>query len=120
MVSKRPVVGSVREAVTSSRFRRLYRLVQLLAEAPQTRQALSRRLRVDIRKFYRDLEFLRSFGVGVGIQEGRYSLLGSVAAAHDRLPFPDPLLSLGQMRQLARGRQAAHRQLRERLDELGT
>jgi hypothetical protein len=32
-----------------------------------------------------------------------------------RLPFPDPCLSLGEIRQLAKGRTTAHRKLQARV-----
>jgi hypothetical protein len=106
-----------RDAVTPDRFTRLTRLVELLGKGPQTRATLARRLRVDLRNFYRDLEALRSHGIEVTVMDGRYSLIGEAQEALDRLPFPDPLLSLGEMRQLARGNAEAHRRLRERLEQ---
>src|SRR5947209_168778 len=100
MIRKQNSTLADRDAVTADRFARLLRLVKFLADGPQTRTALSRRLRVDIRKFYRDLETLRSYGITVDVDDGRYALSGTEQEAYDRLPFPDPLLSLGEMRRL--------------------
>ena len=47
--------------LTAERIIRLYRLLRLL-KAPEKREALTRRLRVDVRGFYRDLESLRTPG----------------------------------------------------------
>src|SRR5207247_731071 len=54
---------SASKAVTAERAARLVRLLQLLGTGPQTRVALARRLRLDIRSFYRDLELLRGTGI---------------------------------------------------------
>jgi hypothetical protein len=107
-----------RTAVTAERFTRLARLLRLLAETPQTRQALARRLRIDVRGFYRDLELLRGAGVQVALSEGRYALTGPLKDALDLLPFPDPHLTLGEARQLARGRGPANRRIKEQVDRL--
>lgn len=100
-------------AVTPERFLRLYRMVHLLAGSPQTRESLSRRLRLDVRGFYRDLDLLRSAGVSVTLERGRYRLDQEGDEALDLLPFPDPHLTLGAARTLARGRSQAHRGLAE-------
>jgi len=107
-----------RAAVTAERFTRLYRLLRLLSEAPQTRQALARRLRIDVRGFYRDLELLRTSGITVTLTESRYSLIGALDAALALLPFPDPRLTLGEARQLARGRGPANKRIKEQVDRL--
>jgi predicted DNA-binding transcriptional regulator YafY len=104
-----------RSGVTPDRFTRLYRLLSLLAGKPLGRDALARKLGLDVRGFYRDLELLRSCHIGVSLGQGRYRLEGDFDKAVVRLPFPDPLLTLGDARQLAKGKTAAHRKLRERL-----
>ncbi len=112
MARKRsPRVSPSLKAVTDDRARRLARLLQLLGTGPQTRAALTRQLRLDVRGFYRDLELLRTAGIAVTLQDRRYTLEEPVAQAIDRLPFPDPHLTLGEARQIARGRTAAHRKL---------
>jgi predicted DNA-binding transcriptional regulator YafY len=104
--------------VTAERSKRLFQLLKLLSGGPQTRAALLRRLRLALRGFYRDLEVLRCVGILVHLSKGKYSLEEDADKAIARLPFPDPLLSLGEARQLARGRSAAHGKLRELLEQI--
>ena len=103
-------------AVTAQRAARLYRLLSLTAEKAQTRTALLRKLRVDLRGFYRDLEMLRSLGIGIPADGDRYQLLGTLDDALARLPFPDPGLSLREALLLCNGRTDAHRKLRTRVN----
>jgi hypothetical protein len=105
-------------AVTPERAARLFRLLQLLGSAPQARSTLTRRLRLDVRGFYRDLELLRSAGIQVGVRNRRYTLDESVASASARLPFPDPHLTLGEAQLLAKGRTAPHRKLKEQIAQI--
>lgn len=107
-----------RSAVTPDRFVRLYRLVQMLARAPQNRQALAKRLSVDIRGFYRDLDVVRKAGVPISLSAGRYSLSEAVATALARLPFPDPHLTLGDARILGKGRSKTHQQLKAQINAI--
>lgn len=102
-------------AVSAERAERLYRLLQLLGTGPQSRASLTRRLRLDMRGFYRDLKLLRAAGIAVPLRNRRYTLEESVAAATSRLPFPDPHLTLGEAMQLAKGRTLAHRKLKEQI-----
>jgi predicted DNA-binding transcriptional regulator YafY len=102
--------------VTPERFVRLYRMVQLLAASPQSRETLARRLHLDVRGFYRDLDLLRSTGVAVTLESGRYSLTQDADDALARLPFPDPHLTLGAARTLAKGRSQAHRDLAQSIE----
>jgi predicted DNA-binding transcriptional regulator YafY len=97
--------------VTPERFVRLYRMVKLLASGAQTRETLARRLRLDVRGFYRDLELVRSSGVSITLSAGRYTLEQDVADALALLPFPDPHLTLGAAKTLAKGRSPVHRAL---------
>jgi predicted DNA-binding transcriptional regulator YafY len=99
--------------VTPDRFVRLYRMIKLLASGAQTREVLARRLRLDVRGFYRDLELARSSGISITLVAGRYTLEQDVEAALALLPFPDPHLTLGAAKTLAKGRSAAHRALAE-------
>ena len=110
--------SSTRHAVTAERFRRLVRMVQLLGEAPRTREQLLAYLEFDIRGFYRDLELLRSMSVTVTLSNGKYNLVGSLADLLPRLPYPDPRLTLGEMRRLARGRSQLHETLQEQIEGL--
>ncbi len=106
-----------RPAVTPERFARLYLLVEILANASKTRDFLARRLNVDIRGFYRDLDLLRKAGVPITLTEGRYGLAEKLDDALSRIPFPDPHLTLGDARQLAKGRTKTHQQLKAQIDQ---
>ena len=116
MAKKQSAPASV--SVTPERAGRLFRLLTLLGAGPQTRATLTRRLRLGVRGFYRDLEVLREVGIQVALTNGKYSLLEAVALAIDRLPFPDPGLTLGEARQLARGRLGVHKKIRQQLDKI--
>lgn len=107
----KPISATV--SVTPERFVRLYRMVKLLADGAQSREAIARRLRLDVRGFYRDLDLLRSSGLTVTLLSGRYTLEQDAEEAMALLPFPDPRLTLGAARALAKGRGSAHRDLAE-------
>jgi hypothetical protein len=116
MAKKRSTASSSEiKAVTSERAARLYRLLHLLGTGPQKRDALTKRLRLDVRGFYRDLELLHGTGISVSLVNHRYILEEDADEASARLPFPDPRLTLGEVRQLAKGRSKAHRKLQEQL-----
>jgi hypothetical protein len=104
--------------VTAERFIRLHRMIRLLAGGPQPRESLARRLKLDVRGFYRDLEVLRAAGIPVTVTGGRYGLSGPADTALSRLPFPDPHLTLGEVIALARGRGPAHARLRQQIGQL--
>lgn len=104
--------------VTPERATRLVRLLNLLGTGPQSRATLLRRLRLNIRGFYRDLEVLRSVSIEIELAKGKYQLKEEAALAIERLPFPDPGLNLGEARQLAKGRTRAHRKLRDLLEQI--
>lgn len=106
------------KAVTAERAARLYRLLKLLASGAQTRTGLSRRLGLDIRGFYRDLELLRSSGIELPLEDGRYNLAEEAESAIARLPFPDPHLTLEEATQLAKGRSKAARKLRGQIAQI--
>jgi predicted DNA-binding transcriptional regulator YafY len=105
-------------SVTAARVARLYRFVHMLANGPVARPVLLRRLGLNQRGFYRDIELLRAVGVRVYPREGRYYLDPDFDAAVDLLPFPDPRLSLGEAQRLARGTTAAHRALRRQVEQI--
>jgi predicted DNA-binding transcriptional regulator YafY len=107
-----------REAVTPERCVRLSRLIQLLASGPKKREALAKRLHLDVRGFYRDLDLLRKSGVTVELEGGSYHLLQELDEATDLLPFHDPLLTIGEVRQLSKGRTTAHRKLKQKLEHI--
>jgi hypothetical protein len=110
-----PGPASDRSAVTPERFVRLYRLIQILGNGPQNRHALAKRLSVDIRGFYRDLDVVRKAGVPISLSAGRYSLSEAAATALARLPFPDPHLTLGDARALSKGRTKTHQLLKAQI-----
>ena len=102
--------------LTGPRAARFFRLLSLLGNGPLTRQQLLRKLRIDVRGFYRDLEALRGIGVEIELgTDNRYSLVASIDDALARLPFPDPGLNFRDVQQLAKGETPAHRKLRRRL-----
>ena len=107
-----------REAVTPERSVRLCRLIQLLAGGPKKREALAKRLRLDVRGFYRDLDLLRKSGVTIELESGSYHLQQQREEAIDLLPFHDPLLTIGDVRQLSKGRSTAHRKLKQKLEQV--
>jgi predicted DNA-binding transcriptional regulator YafY len=115
-MSKPPQTGA--SSLTPTRIARLCRFVQLLGQGPKTRAALVKKLKVDIRGFYRDFQQMRKFGVAVEMRAGRYVLRETVAEALGRLPFPDPGLSVQEVLQLAVGRTAAHKKLRRQIQSL--
>jgi predicted DNA-binding transcriptional regulator YafY len=104
-----------RPTLTAERFRRLHELVQFLGVGPKTRAQILARLGLDVRGFYRDLELLRAVGIEVTAEQGRYALSEAPAGVLARLPFPDPHLTLGEARQLARGRGKPNRRLQEEI-----
>ena len=89
--------------MTAERFGRLVLLLRLLSEKPHTREALTRRLKMDVRGFYRDLGLVRGAGIGVELAGGRYHLSGDLETALGLLPFPDPHLTLAEATTLAKG-----------------
>jgi predicted DNA-binding transcriptional regulator YafY len=106
------------KSVTAERAARLYRLVELVGQGPQTRSMLMRRLGLDVRGFYRDLELLRTAGITLRLQKQRYTLPEDPKEASARLPFPDPCLTLGEAQQLVKARSAAHRKISSLLTQL--
>src|SRR5262245_31539892 len=105
-------------SVTAARVARLFRLLNLLANGPLTRPKILRQLDLNQRGFYRDIELLRKVGIRVVPREGRYHLDLDFTTAVELLPFPDPGLTLGEARRLARGKTAAHRALQARVDQI--
>jgi hypothetical protein len=104
-------------ALTPARAGRLYRLLTLLGTGPQTRPLLLRKLKLDVRGFYRDLEALRGYGIEIHPDEqARYALAGDLDEALAHLPFPDPGLSVRDALQLASGTSPVHRRLRQRVN----
>ncbi|MFO0969209.1 MAG: hypothetical protein U0793_26945 [Gemmataceae bacterium] len=118
MARKKAAPAPSVNSVTLERAVRLYRLLQQMEQGAQTRTSLTRKLRLGVRGFYRDLEVLRAVGVAFGLATGRYVLEEDLAAAVEKLPFPDPGLTLGDARLLARGRTRAHHKIKELLGRI--
>lgn len=102
-------------AITPGRAARLYHLLSLTAAGTRSRAVLIKKLKVDLRGFYRDLGFLRDLSIELTCDGDKYRLVGDLDAAFHRLPFPDPGLSLRDAILLAEGRTAAHRKLKARI-----
>jgi predicted DNA-binding transcriptional regulator YafY len=116
MAGKRtPRPSDEMRAVTADRVARLFQLVSILAGKPVPRQTLLKRFRMNQRSFYRDIEFLRSIGIGVVAADTKYRLSIEFNEALARLPFPDPVLTLGQAIVLAKGKSAAHKVMQKRV-----
>src|SRR5262249_57234865 len=104
--------------VTAARSARLFQLLGLLRPGPQARDALVRKLGVDVRGFYRDLELVRRLGDSVTVEGHRYTLATGYEDALAKLPFPDPKLNLQEAIRLANGDAEARRRLREQIDRI--
>jgi predicted DNA-binding transcriptional regulator YafY len=115
MGRRKAAAGSV--TLTAPRAARLYKLLTLLGDGPQTRRALLLRARIDIRGFYRDLEALRGLHIDIEMgPDNRYRLPLRLDDALARLPFPDPGLSVRDVLQLSNGATAAHRKLKQSMN----
>src|SRR5262245_47705673 len=110
--ARQPSAPGRAPGVTLERAVRLCRLIRLVSPRGQSRATLLRRLKLDVRAFYRDLEALTKIGLTVELREGKYTLKGDAEQALQRMPFPDPQLNVGEAIQLSKGRSAAHRKLR--------
>ena len=107
---------SLAVTLTGQRAGRLFRLLTLLGNGSLSRERILRKLRIDVRGFYRDLEALRALGVEVETgDDNRYALALDLDEAMARLPFPDPGLNFRDVQQLAKGETSAHRKLRRRI-----
>jgi hypothetical protein len=104
--------------VTADRAARLYRILKMLGRGPQKRETLTVSLKVGVRDFYRDLKMLRDVGIHIEASAHRYALDGDVQDAMERLPFPDPHLTLGEAKQLAKGRRGAHKKLQRQIAKI--
>jgi len=79
--------------------------------------ALRRKLRVDVRGFYRDVESLRKFGIEIETDSAsRYLLAGSMDDALARFPLPDLGLNVREAMQLVSGVASAQTKLKRKID----
>jgi hypothetical protein len=118
MSKKRSAAAAQNKAVSLERATRLYQLLRILASGSKVRAVLLKRLRIDIRTFYRDLEVLRDCRIAIVLNDKKYSLDEKPDDAVARLPFPDPNLNLGEVLQLAKGRGPIHKKLRDLLKQI--
>ncbi len=118
MAAKTTKQPSTARMVTAERAARLYQLIKVVGARPQTREQLAKRLKLDVRGFYRDLELLRSAGIRLALEQGRYTLQDKLEKAVALLPFPDPRLTLGEAEQLAKGRSAVHQKHKKQIDTI--
>jgi biotin operon repressor len=103
-----------RNRVSADRAGRLYRLLRLVSTTgPAPRPQLLKRLKVGMRTFYRDIDLLRSCGIVIQTAGNGYSLPLSLDEALQRLPFPDPELSFGDVLALMKGKTGSHERLRK-------
>jgi hypothetical protein len=101
--------------ITLHRAARLHHLVTFLARSPRSRTDILSHLRIGLRTFYREVDFLKRCGVRIRHQEKLYHLLPTAEEAEGRLPFPDPQLSFAEMSELARCDCPAGRRMAELL-----
>lgn len=118
MAKKKIAEPAAISSVTPERAGRLYRLLRLVAGGGQTRAVLLRRLTLNVRGFYRDLEAVRAAGITIHLVKDRYVLSDDLDDAIQLLPFPDPGLTVGEARALAKGRSAAHKRLQDQLKRI--
>lgn len=104
--------------ISGVRAGRLFRLLKLLASGPLPRGVLLKRLKVGMRTFYRDVDLLRECGIDVQTRQSGYELAGELNAALDRIPYPDPELTFGDIMVLMKGRSSSHQKLRRQFDSL--
>ena len=101
--------------ITLNRAARFHRLVVFLDRTPRTRAEILAHLKIGLRTFYRELEFLKRFGVKVRHKAKQYHLLSTADEAEGRLPFPDPQLTFAEMAELSRCECPAGRRIAELL-----
>lgn len=105
-------------SVTLERASRLSRLLKLIAKTARSRDVLLDKLRLDVRGFYRDLKTLRERGIVVTADGDSYRLHEDLDEARAKLPSPDPMLSVADLRLLCKGNSEAHKKLRRLYDSL--
>ena len=104
--------------MSGPRVARLYKLLNFLTTAPRTRAFLLKRLKINLRAFYRDLHTLRDLEIVIASTDESYALKTPLSDALRCLPFPDPLLSFEEMLTLAEGRGEVPRKLRARISSV--
>jgi hypothetical protein len=105
--------------LTAPRTARLIKLLTLLGKGSQKRETLMKKLKLDERSFYRDVESLRELGVVIVANDTKYDLVGELKDALAVLPMPGMSISIADARVLARGTTSAHRKFQQLLDSYG-
>jgi DNA-binding transcriptional ArsR family regulator len=116
--SNRSSIQFASQAVSAPRAVHLFQLLKTLAATPLTRDMLTKRLRRNVRAFYRDLSLLRDCGIVVQREDRRYRLAQNLDEALDLLPLPDPHLKIAEARELARGTGSGSRKIKELIDKI--
>ncbi|MFO0938075.1 MAG: hypothetical protein U0798_16350 [Gemmataceae bacterium] len=111
-------VAESSNGIAPHRAARLYRLLTLLGGRTQSRPGLLKKLRVDLRSFYRDIEYLRSLGIEITVARGGYVLIASLDDSLGRLPFPDPGLTVRDVLHLLNGSVSAKKKLRVKAESV--
>ena len=104
--------------ISTRRAARLYRLLTTLNESGRSRAHLVKLGRAGMRTFYRDLTVLDDCKIEIRLKQGQYCLMTSLDTALNRLPFPTPDLTFGDVFELSKGRTGAHAKLRKQVETL--
>lgn len=104
--------------MTPSRASRIYKMVKLLTKGEVARTTLLSRLRVGVRTFYRDVNYLRASGVTLKAWNEKYVIEDKLRDILGKLAFPDPRLSFPEAMELAKGRGPGAKKVRALLDKV--
>ncbi|MBI3461719.1 MAG: hypothetical protein HY000_01465 [Planctomycetes bacterium] len=104
--------------ISARRAARLYRLLTTLDQSARNRTQLVKLGRAGMRTFYRDLTVLDDCKIEIRLKKGHYGLVTALDTALNRLPFPTPELTFGDVFELSKGRTAAHAKLRAQVQAL--
>ena len=104
--------------ITRDRAVRVCKMLALLSDGPKHRETLIRKLKLNERGFYRELELLRSHGITVDPDGSKYYLMSDLDTALAKLPVPDLKLNIREALILAKGSTSAHRKLQSHLNQL--
>jgi predicted DNA-binding transcriptional regulator YafY len=105
-------------SLSQDRLSRLYRILGYIETTPRSRDWLKKKFKLDQRTFYRDLNVLRNFGITIHSENDKYVLKIPLTQAQNLLPFPDPILTLEEAEQLAKGNTLAHKKLKTLIEKL--
>jgi predicted DNA-binding transcriptional regulator YafY len=103
-------------ALSPHRAARLYRLLTMLSDRAKSREFLLKKLRLDLRGFYRDIEYLRSLGIEISTENGSYLLMTGFDDSLSMLPIPDLGLSVRDALLLVSGNLTARKKLKKKVE----